>query len=487
MARWGVVFALALVIHSVPLFCLTLSAAPPPPPDDPVLAVDFDESLAALLQEPVAAGADNPAAPVPTPPATATRPPDAAPAAPSAPAPAKPMVMVPELKTPSAKPAEEPKLREPALEPLLPPPGVALDESRATKEAPKNAYLSDRNSTAADRGPKDLPRGDPYMDDGESQAIRYRHRRGEGNLPALESSPTAGSVRKEGNPDVGKGPQNLPPPPERTTVALPVPEKSTQPVAAKPETRDPKPDRPVERAVASRATPDTAIQPPRAPADGGLDAAANPPRVLKPEPASRAPEPPAARPEAAPPDAAAPRIAAVPQTELDAFKQFLENAARPGNDDGARPGVRDRPGARGHEGDGSLRPGHDTAVSDVTTINLDSSAAEFDEARFAKKFDARTAYIKPLARRIDGKWKAERVARTRVRVLHGVVTFRALLRKDGTLLEANEVSRLPKDMPDEYAASAKLAIQRAAEPKSEPFPAELGGHEKLDFVFNFIY
>lgn len=176
--------------------------------------------------------------------------------------------------------------------------------------------------------------------------------------------------------------------------------------------------------------------------------------------------------------------------ELEAFRALLEGRGKTdgrGGEAGERVGVQARPGAKGHEGDGTLRPGHDEAVSDVTTINLESSADGFDEARFAKRYDARTAYVKPLARRIDNKWKAERVARNRMRFAPGIVTFRIVVRKDGKLLEATEVSRTPKELPDEYAASAKVAIQRAADPLSEPFPAELAQHETLEFVFNFLY
>jgi hypothetical protein len=176
--------------------------------------------------------------------------------------------------------------------------------------------------------------------------------------------------------------------------------------------------------------------------------------------------------------------------ELKAFAALLDGqgaANGRGGDAGDKPGINARPGEKGHEGDGTLRPGHDEAVSDVTTINLESSAEAFDDARFAKVFDPKTAYVKPLARRIDGKWKAERVARDRWRPIPGVVTFKVKVRKDGKLLSATEVSRSPKDLPDEYSASVKIAIEQAADPLSEPFPPGLSDHETLEFVFNFLY
>ena len=88
-------------------------------------------------------------------------------------------------------------------------PTVAFDESKSKGAPDDSAYMSDRNSSAADRGPKDLPRGDPYMDKGESGAIRYNEKRGEGQMPAIPSDPRAGSVQKEGVPNPGLGEKTL--------------------------------------------------------------------------------------------------------------------------------------------------------------------------------------------------------------------------------------------------------------------------------------
>jgi hypothetical protein len=412
--------------------------------------------------------------------------------------------MPPALKAPPPasvpdQPREKPKLKLLDLEPLAPSPGVALDESKTTKEAPKNGYLSDRTSTAADRGPKNLPRGDPFMENGESKAIRYQERRGEGNLPSLRESDTSGSVKKEGNPDAGRGTMDLRPPdaqpplkPQavpRTTGVPPVEthdrdgratardEPKTQESITSPGRGGTDSQSPNSRALVSvpqvkpEATPGGPIERPSAKAGDFTTAkeelTAAPPSTARNDPAK--------------PDA---------QDELKAFEALLDGKGGTdgrGGNVGGKVGVHARPGEKGHEGDGTLRPGHSEAVSDVTTINLESSAGAFDEARFAKIYDPKTAYVKPLARRIDGKWKAERVARARWRPVPGVVTFKVVLRKDGKLLSATEASRSPKDLPDEYSASAKIAIERAAEPLSEPFPPALAGHETLEFAFNFLY
>jgi len=497
VVRWVVILTLAAAIHCVPMLCLTLSAAPLAS-DVEFLSVDFadvpaepDEGTAP--KDPAQAGPAIALKP-PTLPETTPHTPAAAPTVPPAPAP--PAAAVKPAVPNAVAAAPKTKLNVPELEPLVAP-GVAFDESKTTKEVPKEGYLSDRNSTAADKGPKSLPRGDPFMDKGESKAIRYQQRRGEGSLPALPSSDTSGSVKKEGNPDAGRGIPDLRPPDARQPLRPPAPEtkdiaKTVPDVVTADTKRPPDPSRDRPKAVGKETPAGDA-------ADGIGPGPARTPPAPKTEPVGRVANSTheAATPSLVPSDkretAPAPATDTAreqPVDELAAFKALLDGRGATdgrGGDAGNKAGVHARPGAKGHEGDGNLRPGHDEAVSDVTTINLESSAEEFDEARFAKKFDARTAYIKPLARRIDNKWKAERVARNRVRLAPGVVTFKIVMREDGKLLEAAEVSRTPKDLPDEYAASAKVAIERAASPLSEPFPPALADKETLEFSFNFLY
>src|SRR5208283_2641432 len=109
------------------------------------------------------------------------------------------------------------------------------------------------------------------------------------------------------------------------------------------------------------------------------------------------------------------------------------------------------------------------------------------EARFAKRKDPVSTYFRPLFRRIDNKWKAEIVARDRLRPIVGEVCMKIVVRKDGKLLEAIELSRTPKDLPDEFVSIAKIAVERAAAPLSEPFPQDLANREKLETVIGFIY
>jgi len=500
-ARWLVPLALALLVHCVPMFCLTLSGAPGLP-DDFTIAVDFTDSG---TEQPEAASATEagikpPAAlsaPIGPPRAAAT---EKTPAAPAIPAPPNLAQASPPMSAPS-QPQEKPKLKLLDLEPLIPAPGVAFDESKSTKEAPKEGYLSDRTSTAADRGPKNLPRGDPFMDKGESKVIRYQERRGEGNLPSLAPDDMSGSVKKEGNPDAGHGTQDARPPDAQPPLKAQLPPPSPEKKVAEQQTRivapDPRPTvpkGPEEKArLAAARTEESELEP------DGIGGLRPKPPVAKVEPRDFIQRPPDSRAlttakeehgTASPATARTDPARQDPPDELKAFAALLDGKGRAdgrGGNVGGKVGVHARPGEKGHEGDGSLRPGHDEAVSDVTTINLESSAAEFDEARFAKIYDPKTAYVKPLARRIDGKWKAERVARARWRPVPGVVTFKIVMRKDGKLLSATEAGRTPKDLPDEYSASAKIAIERAADPLSEPFPPALSEHDTLEFTFNFLY
>jgi hypothetical protein len=505
------VLGLVLALHILPLLLITLSA-PQKPETTESFAVDLAdlEALAALIPVPTpekeSARPPEPktesAAPKPEPPA-----PLVASARQTAPAPA------PAPEKPAAAPQPDKAPPSPALKPLdLEPfnaPGVAFDESTATKEIPKDGFLSDRNSTAADLGPKTLPRGAPFMDKGESSIVRYRERRGEGNTPALPSDANAGSIRKEGSPDAGKGlpdpqpanrekPLALPatpaprvqagtpePPPEPPRqVQRPQPVVSTPPV---PETLPPEtqhdPKKPIlgdgPALIDEEKTPNVVeVKRP-------LLAAAN--QQPDPQPALTQPREPE-RLVPAPPQAAAPERK--PIDELAALRALLDatgDTPGRGGNSGEKAGINARAGQRGHEGDGTPRPGHDNAVSDVTTINLESSAENTGEARFAKRFDPKAAYAKPLARRIDAKWKAEIVARARPRLTMGVVAVKVTVSREGKLLGVEELGRNPKALPDEAVAIVKTAVTRATEPTGDPFPPELSQFESLDFVFNFFY
>jgi hypothetical protein len=521
--RIGGVLLLVCAIHILPFSLIHL--APVPHPDEELaFTVDLDDSLLNQLeqfdkaeQKIIAQEIEKPKPPElkqpsqpnqPRPPEQ--KPPEPKPAPEKAapkPAPPEPAAAQPKpdpQPAAVAKPEAQKELKDPNLDPLIEV-DTAFDESKTTKAVPEKGYLSDRNSTAADKGPKNLPRGDPYIDKGESQRIKYLEKRGEGGLPPLASAASSGSIKKEGNPDAGRGFADERKPDRTLPMQAPVapePKKQAGAFEAPPEP------------PATRTTPQPLVSPP-APqvatteikktekllGDGpGVEdvAVTVPPRPLEQTPvptARREPVPP--RLTAPPPvidNAVMPQATAPkppkPIDELDAFKALLDgknDTAGRGGDVGEKAGMLGREGQRGHEGDGTLRPGHDEAVSDVTTVNLSTSAAEFDDARFAKKFDPKTAYIKPLARRIDGKWKAEIVARQRTRMVRGIVTVRVTLRNDGTLIDTREVRRTPDGLPDEYVAIIKTAVARAAAPRSEPFPAELADKETLVFEFSFLY
>jgi len=514
LLRGLVVLSLAIAVHVLPLLFVTLSAIPQADPET-TFTVALDDSLieAPLLTSekiPVPKPQPEPEQvkpPEPPPQAQQPQPPQQKPpeqpkAAAQQPQPEKPKA----TEQAPAKAEEKKPYNAPDLE-ALDAPKVAFDESKSTKEIPKDGYLSDRNSTAADRGPKNLKRGDPFMDKGQSNVIRYQEKRGEGGLPAIPSDAASGSVDKEGSPDAGKGVIDTKPPDTAKPLRLPLtPAPQPQAGAFEAPTQAP--------ATTPKPQPLATVPlPPQVPleikkdekpkllGDGpGVEDEA--PRVAL-KPIEQTPVP-AARVEPEPPKKTAPppiidspalpqadaRQPVKPPDELDAFKALLDGkgdvVARGGNE-GNKAGIHAREGKKGHEGDGNMRPGHDEAVSDVTTVNLESSAAEFDDSRFAKKFDAKTAYIKPLARRIDGKWKAEIAARGRTRMEHGVVTIRFKLRNDGLLLEAREAKRTPGKLPDELVNIAKIAVERAAAPKSEPFPSELMSKETLEFEFSFLY
>ena len=497
-ARALIVIVLALGVHCVPMLALTLSSPPLITTNDDTVTIDFPDlptadasSVKPVEPEPKAVEAApksdalKPAPAPKIPAAIASTPPPSQTGPPPSPSPAKP---------------ETAAAQAPQLKPLLAPmdaPSVAFDESKVKGTPSKDAYLSDRDSSAADRGPKNLPRGDPYMDKGQSKQIRYQETRGEGNLLPTASDANSGSVKKEGSENAGKGvPEahlaeeklskipapakgsEVGPPISKAPIATPEPAPAIEPKpldtprAIKPsapliESDDGSGEfvvAPKEKKVAEALIPQVAPTPKQI-----VD-------KLPPEPAPVAVE-------TKQPDAQ--------KNELQEFAALLagkNTADGLGGNIGDKPGINAREGAKGHEGNGTLRPGHADAVSDVTTLNLETSAEETDDARFSKKYDPTTTYFKKLFRRIDGKWKAEIVARDRIRITRGVVSFKIVIRSDGTLLEAREVKREPAGTPDEYSAIAKTAIERATSPISDPFPASLAqDNPTLEKIVSFIY
>ncbi|MFH0939408.1 MAG: hypothetical protein V1899_09030 [Planctomycetota bacterium] len=388
------------------------------------------------------------------------------------------------------------KLTQPFFVPLLKP-RAAFDESKTTQESPDKGYLSDRTSTAADRGSKNLKRGDPFIDKGESKIIAALQKRGENKLPAPSTDLASGSVKKEGSPDVGK--KNISVHRGDICAVKPQPkgvvdggtggrgdgEKQLLPKSRQKSLHHAK----ILTVSSAEDAKENSIKEITEKIIGTVESSR---RVRLSETAQHS----SVANTIADSElgdiqfADKPTLNATAVDELEAFKAALENATRKsesGNETDAKIGVRDRPGALGHEGNGTPLPGHTTAVSNVTSINLNSSAAEFDEARFAKIADPVIAYFKPLLRRTDGKWKAEIVARNRARILSGVVALKIMMRKDGALLDVLEVSRFPSELPDDYVAIARLAVQRAAEGKAEPFPLTLEKFETLEISIGFIY
>ncbi len=542
----------ALLLHGLFFFFMPLNITFPSAVEEPV-TVTLDDSLLNMLEDSAAATAiktesqpaktefatvkpnlvpaplvpdDSLAAIVEPPPALPKK--DAAAPQPNQPAP-------PVAKQDPAKDGttDNRPLNEKDLVPLKPNSQSAFDENKnVSKTASREAYLSDRNSTAADRGPKNLPQGDPYIDKGDTNLIKYLGKRGEGNRPAVASDVNSGSVKKEGSEESGDGGGKqsrdfskstrtaetvLLTPKESALKPEPDLEKKIQPakiqqlekpaevamipkpasIAVPPDIRVPikaKPPEP-ELIVSDHGTvtppkrvkeivPDTTVQLP-------TNFEVQPPTRPRPAPQIRrtesAPETPRAQndPSVLQPTSIEKAIDA--QAELDRFEAQLNGVNTSASATGGLgTGAKLRKGQKGHEGNGTLRPGDENAVSDVTSINLESSASELGDPRFAKKFDAKTAYIKTFARRIDGKWKADIQAHLRVRLVPGTVSIRIVIRKDGVLLEASEAYR-DRGVPDDYVATARRAVKEAANPTADPFPPALEDRESIEYTFNFLY
>lgn len=546
----GILLAVGSV-HALVFFCMSFNFTPPPATEQPV-SVMLDDSFLNMLADPAEAAGNKPPIAAPPPGEMATVVPPKANALPPVPeAPAAVVEPPPQVATEKNKTTPKPNqpealiqkpaalpdgtsdakpLHEKDLAPLKPNSQTAFDEDKNTsKSAPRDAYLSDRNSTAADRGPKNLPQGDPYIDKGDTNLLKYLGKRGEGNVPATASDANSGSVKKEGAEESGDGnakraadfskdvrtAELLAPRPIETAIKRdPLDEKvkppENVPAAAKPNDEPPaaplpsiavRPDvRPVSKLKTQEPDPipsDTGLQPPTKPKDVAANTVQLPtafeleqPKRPKPVKSNGRNESGSAKPsrsEAAvlEPSAIAKELDA--QAELDRFEAQLSGSNKVAAADGILgTGAKLRKGEKGHEGNGIARPGEDNAVSDVTSINLESSASELGDPRFAKKFDAKTAYIKRFARLIDGKWKADIQAHLRINMAPGTVSIRVVIRKDGILVEVAEAYR-DKGVSDENVASARRAVKAAANPTADPFPPALADRESIEYTFNFLY
>jgi hypothetical protein len=540
-----VLLSVVFLLHVIPLLVLTL----PPPPILPVLPVT-DEPLIATLEikiedvaellkppdRPVVTASEKlivmPALKVPPEPSIPVKV-EEVPKPPLPPVATASPVQPPPVPPQDTKPAAETerKLNPVHLNPLKP--TVGYDQSKETKEVPpeSESLKSDRTSTAADKGPKDLPTGAPFMPDGQSTEIRESGHRGEGNLPPVASDPKSGSVDKTGSPDAGKGPQEKERSPDKKMPAAPPAlknpkdEKNTGDI-----TEDKKPlgketiqektpavsetiplekmdDAPPKKIIDTKnleLDDEAGDIPTKTKIKKPLAEPVAPPKTVKvfdpkidtKKSAVTPPDPNATKSTVAEqkvsdtnePAATAPKMK-VP-TELELFEAKLESIGKTdgrGGNKGDSSGINARKGKMGHEGDGTLRPGDDGAVSDIVTLNRNSSAKDFDESRFAKRTDEKAKYFKALFKRIDTKWKAEISRRSRFRFENGWVVMKIVVSREGKLLSATEVSRTPKDFKDEYVTLAKQGIELAADPDTESFPESLQQYEKLECDIGFGY
>ena len=220
---WMGIALAALLVHGLMFFGLPFNGNPPPSVEEPV-TVTLDDSLLNMLENATATTTLKPelqpaktelvaqqpkivpAPPVPSDaPASIVEPPPLIPEKPKAPMP--PPAVKPVAKEDAKDATSEKKpLNDKDLPSLKDHPESAFDvDTNTSKLAPREAYLSDRNSTAADRGPKNLPQGDPYIDKGDTNLIKYLGKRGEGNKPAVASDANSGSIKKEGSEESGDG------------------------------------------------------------------------------------------------------------------------------------------------------------------------------------------------------------------------------------------------------------------------------------------
>lgn len=512
--RWPLAAGLSVLLH----LCLLLSVYVPgislaPPLPQPRLTLDFSAAPPELEVAQAGSGSETrPQEPAPAlqpqlTPAAPPEPPQPQPAARSEPEPPAPPV---ERKAPEPQPAAPPKPEdfEPELQVAM-----ADDTAKGQDQPPDNPkYLGATNTQAADRSAKLRIGEDPHQD-GESVEVRFAGRRGETGRPAERQAPGMGSVAREGDsplPVERSSPRQAPPPrepvppqasqqrpqPEQAAAPLPppVPKVPGRPAMAVPKTggqtvvivplagdlvkpgdrflirRD---GQVIGEAELVRRDPDQCAAVVRECKVGkvatGDELVRTGPNgeVLSSTPITRvAPEVSAPGPSMDPELARV--IALLRQTPADA-------AAGPGA----------RPGQPGEEGDGRVRPGELDAISDVVSAQMDSAAQEGDVA-FSKMAVPELAYLKPFFRHMDGKWKAILYsdARQLSRIELGNVKVRFTLGRDGKLLEVAEVGR--KGTLSDRAVQACLEGIRQATPHA-PFPASLGGREKLTHTIQFLY
>jgi len=493
--RLLIALALAAAVHVVPMVYMVMPATIFPPEEPATVSMDLADLVGdAEVNSPTSEKKTSSS------PSIAAVPKLSEKVAPVAPPPAIPKVMAaPELKSKeNEKETATAQLERTARPALNGNDMVAFDPStKTTKVAPENAYASDRNSTAADLGPKNLPRGDPYLKDGQSNILRDGGVRGEGDLPPIASSPNSGTVKVEGSPDAGKGLDDPMRPADRLPPKLAPPEKSNElPAAAK--------SSPAPAGEAAKIEPPSAeknAEKPLPPAklkaegfaktdDGSLPVGET--AVKAPDRVAEAPKKGQDRsPSANVTSPSAPDSTSSKPDELDLFKSEFDkkmssSASGKGGEKGDKKGIHARPGEKGHEGDGTLRPGDQEATSDIVTFNIDSSAEEVDQPRFAKRLDPIAAYFKPIKRRTDNKWKSQVIAKNRTRAVMGSVAMRVVVDKHGKLIEAKETER-SEGVPDEYVANCKEAIERACDPAADPFPPALSGYEKVEVYFVLFY
>ncbi len=480
------------------------AASPSPAPEE--RKANTSSLSPVIPNAPAAPDVAKPATPTPPtpppPPAKVTPPPPATPPAVKAPAP-KAAPLAPAPAPAPAKPAPEKKADTLAVSPLSKNNMTAFDDSKVTTEkAPDDAFASDKNSTAADNGPKNLPRGMPYSKEGQTDIQTTLGHSGEGDLPPITVSPTAGSIKVEGSPDVGKGIASTKPDEERPLASLkpadnpdarskPTPAPAAAPTKAKDSTSAPE--------IAEKITPKSK------PLNAGAerDPSGNGTMPIG-ENVQKGPEKTAKgltrNPDETPQplakiDAPESTFTAAPgskqdkkKAEMDAFAALLDGASNTNGNGGAtgtKVGGAGRPGQKGHEGDGTLRPGDQNAVSELAMINLHSSAEEAGGTRFAKRLDPVAAYFRPIIRRIDAKWRA-RVATTRTRAVTGMVTVCLTMERSGKRVGTEVVER-SEGLPDEYVEMVKDAVEQATTPTAEPFTGDLAKDNRTSMTFTFFY
>jgi hypothetical protein len=482
-----IALGLAVAIHVLPMIYMVMPATVFPPEEPASVSMDLAD-LSVPESEPNSSASDQKSSP-PAAAALPKVPESVIPVVPPPPAPpiAAPKLPAPEMKTKDTVESAPTKLERTARPEMNSNDMAAFDQSSViTKEPPKNAYASDRNSTAADMGPKNLPRGDPYVKDGESAILRDLGRRGEGDLPPVASSPNSGTVKVEGSPDAGKGLDDPKRPADRMPPKLAPPEDGDISTASKPA---------VQKDVSAAKTAEVPQPAAKLKAeglakteDGSLPVGET--RVKGPDRPSEAPKKGPDQPviAKATPESKDSNPAKPDEVELwkAQFDAKMSSAAGKGGETGDKKGIHARPGEKGHEGDGTLRPGDAEATSDIVTFNIDSSAEEVGQPRFAKRLDPIAAYFKPIKRRTDNKWKSQLIAKNRTRAVVGSVAMRVVVDKHGKLVEAKETERA-EGVPDEYVTLCKEAIERACDPAADPFPPALSGYEKVEVYFVFFY